>query len=255
MKIAHQLSAFLLVIATTAACGAAPDQAHNSYVPPPISQLPVEGHLHFSFLNPGVTMDLVNASPEVIPMSRRLRVKNGPHVFFLDSLGQLNSLVHIDTPKDALAFVRLRTSRAYMDNYHSVEVEIISQSQSIQASFAVPAKFLGPAFMSPHVGTPGIWFVDPKYTIVTLPSGWLGVLSDRDYKIRGFTPPVVRQTTNGFQIDHWVCGFISPKLDLPHTIEKWREIVGPTGSYEKHVLVSMKVRRYRHGNLSIPWRL
>jgi hypothetical protein len=232
---------------------------------PPISAYPLEDHLRFSFLNHGVTLDYVTVPPWMMPANHGIRVKNGAHVFILKSLDQLSGLVHIDTSADALRFAQLMTSRAYAYNYDAAELEILSYSQSLRPPFKVPAKFLGPNFLVPpgkqvSGKRPFMLYIDPAFTVIKLPSGWLGVLADHDYHAGAFTAPVTQKTPDGFQIERWICCLDreidtkSPPIQL-WTVQRWRETVSPSGVYHRQVIVSKPARKYGQTTLYLPSKI
>jgi hypothetical protein len=227
---------------------------------PPIPEFPLKDHLHFSFLNPGVALDYVTVPTGMIPESHGIRVKNGAHIFILKSLDQMSGLVHIDSPEDALQFVQLTTSRAYAYNYDARELEILSYSQSLRPPFKVPAKFLGPVFVAPPGKHLQMWYIDPHFTIIKLPSGWLGVLADNDYRAGEFTAPVIRKTPDGFRIERWI-GCYDREIDIKHvpiqlwTVQLWRETVSPSGVYQRQVIVFRPAGKYGRARLYFPSKI
>jgi hypothetical protein len=199
---------------------------------PTVTDLPLEHHILCPFLNPGVGLDLVDTNPSGLPSNPGIRVHTRTHDFLLKSLDQLTGLVHINNTQNALQFVRLRTSRAYAYVYVPPVLEIISTSQALQPAFKWPDN---------DQGLP--------------PAEWEGVLPNRDYQSLGFTPPVVRRTPDGYQIERWICRCDWERYGEGQTVERWRETIGPTGQYRRQILESKPAPKSEGIALAVPLQM
>jgi len=161
------------------------------------------------------------------PVACGIRVSHSSGSFILHSLNQLKGLVNITTERQALAFVRLRTSRRFTYEWggtSNVIEEIVSCDQIADKRY-VSTEVEG---VDDYSG---------------LRSGFQSVLSTRAYKIFPNEPVMYNKTANGFTITRWVCLLHSPHVGSPPRVEKWREDVLTDGSYKLTVLKSGKPPR------------
>jgi hypothetical protein len=131
--------------------------------------------------------------------------------------------VAINTPSDALRYVRLRTSLSLWFVWHNSRLlEIVSIKQAARLlNFGIP----------PDVRPDG------------LTSGYVGVLSTRDYQRCRFAPPVVRSARGGFTVTRWAFSYLGPR----NRVELVRETVGRDGRYTCTVLISKPPPRLSSG--------
>ena len=169
---------------------------------------------------PGVQIAEFERNVGVEPNPAQIRVTSSRGSFTATSLQQFRGLVHIDSLRAALRFVRFRTSRRYTYNWRgdSTPQEIVSFSQRSAAAFA---------------DTGGA----QETGLTSARSGWYGLLSDRAYRTGGFQPPVVRPVPGGYRIVRWVCVYIGLQ---GAAVEQWQEDVGPDGDYKRTVLKTRK---------------
>lgn len=165
---------------------------------------------------PGTKIEEIDLEPNVAPNSPAIRVSTPRTRFLLHSLAQLQGVVAVHTPQQALHFVRLRTARDYCYDWPGADAiqEIVSFSQAMSPAFA-----------------------DTGHADGFSRSGVFGLLSDQAYKAGKFLPAQVKLVPEGFQIVRWVCRYASLEGTA---LEQWQETVGSDGKYTCTVLHSRK---------------
>jgi hypothetical protein len=146
-------------------------------------------------------------------------------------LNDLAGSVHIDTAGDALRYVRLRTSQATWYLWHSCgAVEVLDRKRS---------------WGLPNYGL-------KMGSVRSVPSGFLGVLSEEAYEREKLPPASVTATATGFSISRWVLVRSRSDAGVEHyRLEQWQEDVGRTGSYRCRYL---RVRSAQDGP-GIGWQI
>ncbi len=163
---------------------------------------------------PGIQIEKVefNSRYRPAPTAIHLTSQNGKSM--LRSLTQLTGLVQINSAVQALHYVRFRTSREYLYDWNgsNIPLEIVSFKQSHMRSYADTG-----------------W--QPGRT-----SGCAGVLSDQAYRTGKFQPPDIKLLNKRYQIIRWVCIYSGLR---GKAVQKWQELVGEDGKYNRIVLKSM----------------
>jgi len=167
-------------------------------------------------LKESVQVDYVQLKTNLAPAPLYIRVTTENETFLLDSLPQLTGLVAINTPEEALAFVRIPSQYTYAFSL-PWEEEIGSE----------PASQSGEQH-SPHS------------------------LTSKSFKAGGFTPPVVQVEKAGYIITRWI--FVQPR-EGDNKVQKIRELVGKDGSYHRTVLEKKPPPNVPDVDWLIPYRM
>lgn len=163
-----------------------------------------------------VQVDYVKLKTIMAPAPLYIRVTTENETFLIDSLPQLTGLVAINTPEEALAFVRIPSQYTYaFDLPWEEEIGSEPASQSGEQQF-------------PHS------------------------LTSKSFKAGGFTPPVVQVEKAGYIITRWI--FVQPRKG-DNKVQKIRELVGKDGSYRRTVLEKKPPPNVPDVDWLIPYRM
>jgi len=117
-----------------------------------------------------------------------LRLKYHGREERLTHIGQLSGLMNITNGNMALKYARIQTNLVVGAYFDGAGVEIIRKKDMR----TLPQYGLGLNVVG----------------LMTVKSGYCGVLSSKAYRAGSFSPPVVKQTAGGFQIERWLMRMI-----------------------------------------------
>ena len=202
MKIAVCLSTFFILIFISLTASAAPITFSSTTA-------------DVARLDDGSTLTMAQRMDDGVVPIRVLNLTSGVRSRTIAHLSELAGHVQIRTAENALDYVRFGSTPITMDLDLGRGSEIVSRSRAAR----LPTYGL-------HV-KPKMWS--------KVPSGAMGVLSDKAFAKCGFSKPVVAKQGKKFVITRWTAGYDkSHRLVVRHI----REIVALDGSYRVDVLES-----------------
>ncbi len=154
------------------------------------------------------------AYPEVVNRNLMLKVDN--RVVKLNALSQLRGHVRIDSPQQALDFVRFRTS--------------------LYTFFYWRGRRFFEVIPDDAVAKMPTYGFDRYYETHPGGAGDAGVISPGAYRLEKFTAPTVTRSGDHFEVVRWL---YFPGLPQPGTVRLVRETIGADGSYDCVTLKSL----------------